>query len=381
MTHVRSRLDLAALPISAAITTRGKELSATATVGDARVLLDNGSVQVVPVLSGARYLGAVSRDVLGAELDPGTPVAGLASPLVPTALASSPATDAFAELDRAGATRLVVLDDDGVTYRGLVCLTSDRGRACVDAECHSPTDTTITERTPSTAISAEDHVAALVLEEPSRARVFERFGIDYCCGGDVPLERACAERGLDVGIVTAALAEPPARGAEDVDWRSASVATLVGHIVEQHHAYLREELPPLGALVDKVVRAHGDAHPELADVRETFTAVVEELGDHMLEEEQVVFPACVALEEGARGTGLASLRSPIAAMLHEHEEVGAGLARLRELTSGYEPPADACNSYRAMLDRLRTLEVDIHRHVHEENNVLFPRALALEAER
>ncbi len=232
-----------------------------------------------------------------------------------------------------------------------------------------------------TAISAETHVAALVLEEPSRARVFERFGIDYCCGGAVPLEAACAARGLDVGLVTAALAEPPARGAEDVDWRGASVATLVDHIVEQHHAYLREELTPLGALVEKVARAHGDAHPELADVRETFTAVAAELGEHMLEEEQAVFPACVALEEDARAVGLSSLESPISVMLHEHDEVGAGLARLRELTAGYEPPGDACNSYRAMLDRLRTLELDLHRHVHEENNVLFPRALALEAER
>lgn len=138
MTHVRSRLELAALPVSAAVTKRGKELSAAATVGDARALFDNGSVQVVPVLSGATYVGAVSRDVLAADLDPATPVAGLASPLVPTALASSPGADAFAELDRAGATRLVVLDDDGVTYRGLVCLTSDRERACVDAECHTP---------------------------------------------------------------------------------------------------------------------------------------------------------------------------------------------------------------------------------------------------
>ena len=231
-----------------------------------------------------------------------------------------------------------------------------------------------------TAISAENHVAALVLEEPSRARVFERFGIDYCCGGKVPLALACAERGLDVGVVTAALAEPPSRGPEDVDWSAASLATLVDHIVEHHHAYLREELPPLTALVEKVVRAHGDAHPELAEVQEAFTAVAHELGDHMLQEEQVVFPACVALED-APETAPTALGSPIAVMLHEHDEVGAGLARLRELTAGYEPPVDACNSYRAMLDRLRTLELDMHRHVHEENNVLFPRALTLEAER
>lgn len=232
-----------------------------------------------------------------------------------------------------------------------------------------------------TTISAETQVAALVLEEPSRARVFERFGIDYCCGGKTPLETACAERGVDVGVVMAALAEPLSRGAEDVDWGSASVATLVDHIVVHHHAYLRDELPPLVALVEKVARAHGGAHPELADVQETFTAVADELGDHMLKEERVLFPACVALEQSAGEPTLPSVGSPIAVMLHEHDEVGTGLARLRELTSGYEPPADACNSYRAMLDRLRTFELDMHRHVHEENNVLFPRALALEAER
>ena len=121
-----------------------------------------------------------------------------------------------------------------------------------------------------TAISADTHVAALVLEDPSRARVFERFGIDYCCGGKTPLDTACADRGLDVDAVIAALAEPRRPGAEDVDWTPQSRPELVDHIVAQHHGYLREELPPLAALVDKVAQAHGDAHPELAEVRETF---------------------------------------------------------------------------------------------------------------
>ena len=231
-----------------------------------------------------------------------------------------------------------------------------------------------------TRISADMHVAALVLEEPSRARVFERFGIDYCCGGTTPLDAACADRGLDVGAVIAALAEPGPAGAEDVDGTTEPLAGLVGHIVEQHHAYLREELPPLTALVRTVARAHAEAHPELAAVHETFTLVAGELEEHMLKEEQALFPACVALETGGQRPAPGSVESPIAAMLHEHDEVAAGLARLRTLTAGYEPPADACNSYRAMLDRLRTLEIDTHRHVHEENNVLFPRALALASE-
>jgi regulator of cell morphogenesis and NO signaling len=228
-----------------------------------------------------------------------------------------------------------------------------------------------------TTISTEAQVAELVLEEASRARVFERFGIDYCCGGKTPLEAACADRGVDVDEVIAALREPRAPEAEDVDWADASVSALVDHIVERHHAYLREELPPLAALVDKVARAHGDTHPELADVQTTFVGIADELSEHMLKEEQLVFPMCVALEEGEPLPG--PLESPIAAILHEHDEVAGGLERLRALTSGYEPPVDACNSYRAMLDRLRTLELDTHRHVHEENNVLLPRALALES--
>lgn len=228
-----------------------------------------------------------------------------------------------------------------------------------------------------TRISADMHVAALVLEEPSRARVFERFGIDYCCGGTTPLEAACADLGLDVGAVIAALAEPGPASAEDVDWSTEPLAGLVDHIVEQHHTYLREELPPLTALVGKVARAHADAHPELAEVQETFTLVADELEGHMLEEEQVLFPACVALETGGQRPAPGSVVSPIATMLHEHDQVAAGLARLRTLTAGYEPPLDACNSYRAMLDRLRTLEIDTRRHVHEENNVLFSRVLAL----
>ena len=229
-------------------------------------------------------------------------------------------------------------------------------------------------------IAPDTHVAALVLEEPGRARVFERFGIDYCCGGKTPLATACAERGLDVGAVIAALEEPRDIEPEDVDWTSVPVAELCAHIVDRHHAYLREELPLLGQLVDKVARAHGGSHPELIDVNSTFAALADELEQHMVKEEQVLFPACLALEEGAGGDfPFGSVETPIGMMLHEHDEVAAALARLRDLTDGFDVPADACNSYRAMLDRLRVLETDTHRHVHEENNILFPRAIALEA--
>ncbi len=232
------------------------------------------------------------------------------------------------------------------------------------------------------AVSGDARVADLVLERPSRSRVFERFGIDYCCGGTKGLAVACADRGVDLDEVTLALDDPgPAQG-DDVDWRGRTVSELCDHIVNHHHAYLRDELPAMRLLVDKVATAHGSTHPELLDVRAAFTAIADELEQHMVKEEQVLFPACVALE-GSDGSCFAfgSVEISIGVMLHEHDEVAAGLAALRALTHGFEVPDDACASYRSMLDRLHTLEVDTHRHVHEENNVLFPRAIELETGR
>jgi len=229
-------------------------------------------------------------------------------------------------------------------------------------------------------IDPNANVAALVLEQPGRARVFERFEIDYCCGGKTPLRTACERRGLDVEVVLRALRESQGVGTEDVDWTAASLRLLCAHIVGRHHAYLRDELPRLRRLVEKVHTAHGAAHPELLEVKGIFAGLAAELERHMDKEEQILFPACVALEAGTHEKfPFGSVESPIRGMLDEHDEVAAGLRRIRALTHEYEPPRDACNSYRAMLDRLEKLELDTHQHVHEENNVLFPRALELEA--
>lgn len=231
-----------------------------------------------------------------------------------------------------------------------------------------------------TSIPTDSLVADLVVAQPSRSRVFERFEIDYCCGGKKPLDQACAERGADVATVIRALEEQDRKPSDETDWTEKSLEELCTHIVERHHGYLREELPPLRLLVDKVARVHGDTLPELADVKATFDAVAAELDQHMLKEEQILFPACVALERGdAEEFPFGSVENPIGMMLHEHDEVAAGLGRLRALTDSYEPPEGACNSYRSMLDRLETLESDTHRHVHEENNILFPRTIALES--
>ena len=165
---------------------------------------------------------------------------------------------------------------------------------------------------------------------------------------------------------------------DEQDWSTAALADLCDHIVERHHGYLRDELPRLSALVEKVAEAHGEEHPELLEVVDVYGAIAAELQGHMFVEEAVLFRACRDLE--AQGwSDVESLAGPVMAMESDHATTGAALARLGTLTAGYTPPPEACNSYRALFDGLETLERDLHRHIHEENNILFPRAIALEA--
>ena len=150
--------------------------------------------------------------------------------------------------------------------------------------------------------------------------------------------------------------------------------SLCEHIVSVHHAYLRSELPRLFGLIDKVARAHGAEQPELARLQAVFADLAVELEGHMQKEEIILFPAIRDAE--ATGAQL-PLAAPISVMEHEHDDAARALEQLRELSDGYQAPAGACNTYRAMLDGLAALKSDLHRHIHEENNVLFPRSLAL----
>jgi regulator of cell morphogenesis and NO signaling len=213
-------------------------------------------------------------------------------------------------------------------------------------------------------ISPSTSIADLVLERPARARVLERLGLD-CCGGKRSLEDACRRRGLDVTTVIAVLDIDAAPAADERDWRTAPLPELVEHIVSVHHAYLREELPRLSGLLEKVVRAHRAEVPELVDVREVFERLRAELEQHTGEEERELFPAILAGEAVTTGS-----------FEDEHAHAGALLDELSELTGGYDVRRARCNTHRATLEALAHLERDVHEHVHEENNVLFPRAAA-----
>jgi regulator of cell morphogenesis and NO signaling len=232
------------------------------------------------------------------------------------------------------------------------------------------------------APSIETSVGHLVAERLSRARVFERFGIDYCCGGKVPLGLICAKKGLDPYAVLRELALSDAATAEDeTDWSKASLTALADHIEAAHHGYLKEELPRLAYLVKKVAGVHGEAHPELKELHQVFASFRSDLEAHMQKEERVLFPLCRALEtaDSRPPSHCGSINNPILVMVMDHEDAGEALARMRELTDDFTPPEDACISYRTMLDGLAELERDMHLHVHKENNILFPRASAAEA--
>lgn len=218
----------------------------------------------------------------------------------------------------------------------------------------------------------------LVRAVPARARVFEKLRIDYCCGGKIPLAEACRDRGLDPATVLVMLeALDEAAGAGAVDADALSIAALCDHIETTHHGYLRQELPRLDFLTRKVAAVHGADESRLLEVREVFEGFSGEMVHHMHEEEQVVFPRLRAIEsdEGA-GVTPDELRGIFVQLEAEHDGAGDALARFRELTDGFTPPDWACNTFRALYDSLGQLESDMHQHVHKENNVLFPRALA-----
>lgn len=223
--------------------------------------------------------------------------------------------------------------------------------------------------------TTDQTLGRLVTTRPAAARVLERHGLDYCCGGDRPLTDACDAAGVDVGAVIADLDELPPGDPEA--WTTLPPPALAADIVATHHAYLHEELPLLDALAEKVLRVHGERHPELARVRRLVAEVAADLAPHLRKEERVLFPAIEALAEGHRDFPFGSIAAPIRMMLAEHDRAGDLLAALRTATGGYRPPADACASYRSLYARLDALEADTHLHVHKENNVLFPAVLRL----
>jgi regulator of cell morphogenesis and NO signaling len=227
-------------------------------------------------------------------------------------------------------------------------------------------------------VSVTDPAATLgdlVLADPAAAALFERLNLDYCCGGRRSLEEACSQRGLDTKTVTVlldALRNGP--GAPEVahhDVGRCSISELCDHIVIRHHDPLRAELPRIDELLATVVRVHGTSHPELLDLQRLFARLRGELEIHLRREEHTLFPACRSLDEHGEASGFDG--AVVALLEDDHEATGDALSALRELSGGYDAERALCGTHRALLRSLRALELGLHQHVHEENNVLFPR--------
>jgi regulator of cell morphogenesis and NO signaling len=235
------------------------------------------------------------------------------------------------------------------------------------------------------ALSLDTTIGDLVAARIGRSEVFERFGIDYCCGGQRSLVDASRAAGqAPEAVIEAILAsdrDAAAAAPDATDWRQARLRELTAHIVATHHAFMKGALPRIGELMAKVLAAHGERHPELNEVAGVFAALREEIEGHLAKEEQVLFPMIEEMEitRDLVGAHCGSVNNPIAVMEHEHDNAGAALARLRELTAGYTPPADGCATYAALLEALAAMERDLHAHIHKENNILHPRATQLEA--
>jgi regulator of cell morphogenesis and NO signaling len=221
-----------------------------------------------------------------------------------------------------------------------------------------------------------DTVGDVVRRDPALARVFERRSIDYCCGGKKTLATACSEKGLDVDAFLSELdREKIVNPGLDVNPDTLSLSDLTTHIEVKHHAYLKRELPRLIALSTKVANAHGDREARLLEIKKVVEHTVSDMMQHMAKEELVLFPMIRAMEMD--GTANTALEAPMQRMEAEHDDAGDALQRLNTLTDAYAPPSWACTSYRTLFAALQEFEQDMHRHVHKENNILFPKVRAI----
>jgi regulator of cell morphogenesis and NO signaling len=236
-------------------------------------------------------------------------------------------------------------------------------------------------------INATKTVRELALEIPGATRVFEKMGIDYCCGGAKPFQEACLSAGLSTDEVIRSLEEArqaTSQNAESADWQSKPLSALTAYIVSTHHVFTKAELARLDALLSKVCSVHGQNHPELSGIQSLFKELTRDLIPHMQKEEMILFPYIEQMEKDKRAhkpstaPHFGTVQNPIRMMSMEHDMAGNILKEIRELSDGFSVPADGCISYKTLYSALETFEQDLHQHIHLENNILFPRAATME---
>jgi len=224
---------------------------------------------------------------------------------------------------------------------------------------------------------AEKTLAEIVTDNIRAAVIFEEFGLDFCCKGNRGLSDACADKKIDVQKIVNELTNlsDNSNGTQNVnDWQ---LDFLVDYIINNHHQYVRRMIPVISLHSDKVASVHGKNHPETIEIADLFLAVREELENHMMKEERILFPQIKQMVLAEKGNGqylappFGTIQNPIRMMEAEHTSAGDVMYRIRELSSNYSTPEDACNTFKALYSELKEFEEDLHKHIHLENNILF----------
>jgi len=228
-------------------------------------------------------------------------------------------------------------------------------------------------------------VGEFVAEDYRTATVFQKYGIDFCCKGGRTIDEVCEQKNIPVDELIGKLGEiSEIKDDSGLDFQSWNLDTLADYIESKHHNYIREKTPAIRQYLDKLCKVHGGNHQELFQINEQFNASANELADHMHKEELILFPYIRNMADAQRNNnnvsrpGFGTIQNPIAMMMEEHDIEGERFRKMSSLSDGYNPPADACSTYRVAYAMLKEFENDLHFHIHLENNILFPQAIRME---
>lgn len=227
-------------------------------------------------------------------------------------------------------------------------------------------------------------IGEMVADDFRTASVFSANKIDFCCKGNRTLDEVCSQKGLDVYAVLEQLEKATATDNTAIDFNTWELDLLIDYIEKKHHRYVEEKIPVLLSFLLKLEQVHGEAHPELFEIKKLFKRTADELTQHMKKEELILFPYIKQMVEANRtksalsAPGFGSVANPIAMMMEEHENEGNRFEKIVEISNNYTPPADGCNTYKVTFQMLQEFESDLHTHIHLENNILFPKAIVLQ---
>lgn len=236
-------------------------------------------------------------------------------------------------------------------------------------------------------LNKESNIGSIVAENYRAATVFKSYNIDFCCNGNRSLEQVCREKAIPENILIEKLSTlfTDNSGSDNIDFKNWPADLLIDYIEKKHHRYVRQRIPQLIQFLQKLCKVHGSRHPELLEIQSLFLQSAEDLKQHMIKEEKVLFPAIRRLESGYSETAgtqnepmNVTIKLPVDVLKQEHSTEGARMEQISKLSDGFTPPEDACATYKVTFSLLKEFEEDLHHHIHLENNILFPKALSME---